>query len=499
MSEATTAARFVRFRSAPWIRLAFLGLSVVFAVSGAQAIPTPVQGEVYGEWTPEGSPYVVVNNLIVPPGQGLIIHPGVEVQFQGYYALEVRGFLSAVGSQNPRQRVVFTSDSVLWRGIIFNQGDNRSLLSNCSISNAWIGVDCRSTGLRVLGCEVTAANVAVSCDDASPEIAYCRLSVSGQGQVVSRYVGVSIVNGSSPVIHDNSLIKVTATHGDAVAIAAEGYSTPSIYHNWLDVQSPRLGIGIQAYQVSKLRVHHNVILVTAPQSMVGISLEDATGVDIFNNNVRTSGSSQNIAVGIRVDADARANVINNIIIGNYYSYGVRVAEEGEITYDSGWNDFFQQTLPVYGEWPNHRDTNIDDDPQFADDSMRLGPFSPCIDAGNPDWLDPDGSRSDIGRHYWPHPVKVDDEPVPTSSDVVSVYPNPFNTSTTITFAMRQAGLARLGVFDLAGKELKTFGPYPLSTGRHQFMLNGGGLPAGVYILRLQAGAVVHSTRVFMLP
>jgi len=43
--------------------------------------------------------------------------------------------------------------------------------------------------------------------------------------------------------------------------------------------------------------------------------------------------------------------------------------------------------------------NIDQDPLFISSSdFRIGPTSPCWDAGNPADLDPDGSRSDMGYY-----------------------------------------------------------------------------------------------------
>ena len=47
--------------------------------------------------------------------------------------------------------------------------------------------------------------------------------------------------------------------------------------------------------------------------------------------------------------------------------------------------------------------NIEEDPLFAvagEHDYRLLWESPCMDAGLPDSLDPDGSRSDIGAHYF---------------------------------------------------------------------------------------------------
>jgi hypothetical protein len=44
---------------------------------------------------------------------------------------------------------------------------------------------------------------------------------------------------------------------------------------------------------------------------------------------------------------------------------------------------------------------IDVNPLFREDSFRLSEQSPAIDSGNPELLDPDGTRSDIGAFGGP--------------------------------------------------------------------------------------------------
>ena len=54
---------------------------------------------------------------------------------------------------------------------------------------------------------------------------------------------------------------------------------------------------------------------------------------------------------------------------------------------------------VQGGWPGTG--NLDRDPRFQDreaGDLHLLPDSPCIDAGDPAQLDPDGSRLDVGAY-----------------------------------------------------------------------------------------------------
>lgn len=83
-------------------------------------------------------------------------------------------------------------------------------------------------------------------------------------------------------------------------------------------------------------------------------------------------------------------------------------------------------------------------------------------------------------------------------------PNPFNPSTTISFELASPREVSLGVFDLAGRLVKTLisGEWR-DTGRHFAEWNGrdaAGQPAaaGVYFYRLQAGSFAETKRMLLL-
>ena len=67
-------------------------------VSGNTSVPninisTPV------EWNLTGSPYYIEGHVTIKPGGTLTILPGVEVKFNGPYAIFVEGSLEAMGQQ----------------------------------------------------------------------------------------------------------------------------------------------------------------------------------------------------------------------------------------------------------------------------------------------------------------------------------------------------------------------------------------------------------------
>ena len=67
-------------------------------------------------------------------------------------------------------------------------------------------------------------------------------------------------------------------------------------------------------------------------------------------------------------------------------------------------------------------------------------------------------------------------------------PNPFRTSTRVTFSLAEAGPARLAVYDVLGRQVAVLVDGPTEAGTHEAELQAGTLASGTYILRLEAGA-----------
>ncbi|MBM3329798.1 MAG: T9SS type A sorting domain-containing protein [Calditrichaeota bacterium] len=82
--------------------------------------------------------------------------------------------------------------------------------------------------------------------------------------------------------------------------------------------------------------------------------------------------------------------------------------------------------------------------------------------------------------------ETDPNYVPASIALLSSYPNPFNSSATISFTLGEAGAVQVAVYDLSGREVSTLFDSRLTEGRHEFHWNANGLAAGVYIARVTA-------------
>jgi hypothetical protein len=150
------------------------------------------------------------------------------------------------------------------------------------------------------------------------------------------------------------------------------------------------------------------------------------------------------------------------------------------------------------------ETNTLQNPGFSDIYFRdfnLTEFSPCIDAGDPDSpFDPDSTRADIGAFYYHHQVSVPiDLLIPhPSSFILSVFPNPFNSTTTLTFTLPHRETATLKVYDLSGRELATLHSGLTLPGVHRAVWDASTVATGVYVAKLQAGAYNESKTITII-
>ena len=78
------------------------------------------------------------------------------------------------------------------------------------------------------------------------------------------------------------------------------------------------------------------------------------------------------------------------------------------------------------------------------------------------------------------------------------YPNPFNSSTVIEYSLEQPGFTRLTIFDMLGREIKTLVDDRQQAARYRFMLDAGGLPAGIYLYRLKSGSYTSVHKMLLL-
>jgi len=104
---------------------------------------TEVKGVLKGDglaWTKERSPYLVTGNLLVEKDDVLKIEPGVDVQFEGDYYLQVEGRLEAKGTEGERISIYgIGAGEDNWSGMKF-VNNNGSVVSYANVSGLKNGI-----------------------------------------------------------------------------------------------------------------------------------------------------------------------------------------------------------------------------------------------------------------------------------------------------------------------------------------------------------------------
>ncbi|MDZ4701005.1 MAG: FG-GAP-like repeat-containing protein [Rhodothermales bacterium] len=87
----------------------------------------------------------------------------------------------------------------------------------------------------------------------------------------------------------------------------------------------------------------------------------------------------------------------------------------------------------------------------------------------------------------------------TALRVEPAYPNPFNPSTTVRFAVREASAARAELFDATGRLVRVLHEGVVQGGGVQELeIEGASLPGGLYLVRIAGGGHVSTTPILLV-
>jgi hypothetical protein len=106
--------------------------------------------------------------------------------------------------------------------------------------------------------------------------------------------------------------------------------------------------------------------------------------------------------------------------------------------------------------------------------------------------------------YWSEPsgtatgIEPTTPAAPLSSRLAQNHPNPFNPTTTIEFALSEAGRVEIQLFDAGGRRVRTLLDEHRQAGVHQLVLSANELASGVYWYRLQSGGFRAARRMVLL-
>ena len=131
-------------------------LSIAILVfTGLCFAQTEVSGEVSGEWTRHGSPYIVIDSTWVPEGETLVVRPGVIVRFYPGLSFDIYGQITASGTENDSIYFISEEEDTTWSGIKLISDQIPEEFNYCVIHDAESAyILCINNILNVQNCEI---------------------------------------------------------------------------------------------------------------------------------------------------------------------------------------------------------------------------------------------------------------------------------------------------------------------------------------------------------
>ncbi len=88
--------------------------------------------------------------------------------------------------------------------------------------------------------------------------------------------------------------------------------------------------------------------------------------------------------------------------------------------------------------------------------------------------------------------------IPATYELHQNFPNPFNPATTIHYRLPSAGIVKLAVYDVLGREASVLVNERKEPGNYEAIFDGSGFSGGVYFYRLQAGDFIRTKRLVLM-
>ncbi len=79
-----------------------------------------------------------------------------------------------------------------------------------------------------------------------------------------------------------------------------------------------------------------------------------------------------------------------------------------------------------------------------------------------------------------------------------IYPNPFNATTTIAFALPEAAWVNLQIYDISGKKVASLMEGWQSAGKQQISFDGAHLASGIYLYHVEMGNYKTSGKIALI-
>lgn len=367
-------------------------------------------GDVSGIWTCENSPYYIFGEIEIPNGEILILEPGIIVEFQGHYKLNVQGRLLAEGTE--QDSILFTAQNhnIGWHGIRFHYTsatNDSSRFNHCRIEygkaiGSNYNPDSQGGAIYVKSFHKVMIKNSIICNnyadfyggglcfyDSNANISNCIIKNNVSSSIGGGMLGASHNGISSIFLYGNKIHNNFATQGGGVDLWPDN---SSLINNYIcNNEAINSGGGVRVLS-SEAYFENNIICNNNADYGGGLNLRSGDKT-LINNTI--CNNSANEGGGIYFSNNGSNFIENCLITGNYAENGsqiysgdgselsIRYCILGEGLFNGNINSIYENS---FNETPSFLDPSegagADYDGINADWSMQS--HSLCINSGNPE-------------------------------------------------------------------------------------------------------------------
>ena len=96
-------------------------------------------------------------------------------------------------------------------------------------------------------------------------------------------------------------------------------------------------------------------------------------------------------------------------------------------------------------------------------------------------------------------LAIEESPIfPDQYGITSIYPNPFNPATMVSFSIPEFSLVIITAYDLTGRKLETLTNMTLNPGIYKIDWNASSYPSGVYLINMESSNFLQVQKVVLL-
>lgn len=382
-----------------------------FAESAEHILPNKITSDLVLSLA--NSPFIISGAITIEPNVNLTIEAGVRLKMETDAMIIVKGGLQIKGTVE--QPVIFrpneSTEAKSWTSIYFYNATDTSHFYNVTISGNVTGgnpieqpaaINSLNSNCIFDGIYIYNVEFPIFIDGGSVSLKNSTISAYGICDYINVSIGKAVVSNNyfygnkSPdtdavdydgvangIISNNKIFNFTGFNSDGIDIG-EGATGLEIFGN--EIYNSR-DKGISVGQKSDVHIYHNLIVGCD----MGVGVKDSSKAIIENNTFYGNNIAVNSFEKNYNEGGGDVEVINCILSESKVS-AINIDTYSKLTVDYSLCD----TDILDGN------SNLFANPSFIDRfnyNFEIDANSICIDNGNPNIKDQDGSASDIGAYY----------------------------------------------------------------------------------------------------